>query len=97
MASDLREQIERVQSKTRVLGEKYSMLRASYDKARQEIGELKSQVLARDEAIEQLKLKVEYLTVSAAIQMDGSDLAETRAMVADLIKELDRSISDLLE
>lgn len=97
MASDIRQQIERVGNKARVLGEKYQSLRQSYLDARSEISELKAQVKARDEMLRQLNVKLEQLTIASTISASAADLDATHALIANLIRELDRCINDLLE
>ncbi len=97
MASDLQQQLENVRAKTRVVSEKYHRLKQAYDAAKGEISDLKAQILARDEELEQLKLKVEYLSIASTVRLTGEDLASTRAMVADLVREIDRCLADLRE
>jgi len=97
MASDLQQQLESVRAKTRVVGEKYHHLRDAYLAAKDEISDLKAQVLARDEEIEKLRMKVEYLSMASTVRLTGDDLAATRAMVADLVRDIDRCIADLTE
>ena len=97
MASDLKQQIERVQAKARLFGEKYHALRQSYDGALNEISDLKAQNLAQRQTIEQLQLKIEYLTVATTLTPSREDLQATRSMIANLIKEIDSCIADLIE
>ena len=42
-------------------------------------------------------MKVEYLSVASTVRLTGDDLASARTMVADLVREIDRCIADLLE
>ncbi len=97
MPSDLQQQIESVRAKTRVMVEKYHYVKDAYEAAKVEISDLKAQILARDEELEQLKLKVEYLSIASTVRITGDDLASTRAMVADLVREIDRCLADLKE
>ena len=97
MASDLQQQIERVQAKTRVLGEKYKLVKQQRDAAREEIADLRAQLLARDASVEQLKQRVEYLTVASAVNNTTGALESTRAIIAGLLRDIDRCITDLLE
>jgi len=97
MASDLQQQLESIRAKALVVVEKYDRLKLAYDTARNEIADLKAQVLARDEELERLKMKVEYLSIASTVRLTGDDLASARTMVADLVREIDRCIADLLE
>lgn len=97
MASDLQQQLERVRAKATVVTEKYAHLQKAWLGAKDEISELKAGIIARDEEIERLKLQVEYLTVASTVRLTGDDLKSTKAMIADLVREIDRCISDLRE
>lgn len=97
MAENLREQLDRVRSKASVMVEKYLRLNEAYTNAREEIADLKASILARDSEIEKLKMQVEYLSVASTVKLSGDSLASTRAMVADLVREIDRCIADLSE
>lgn len=97
MASDIQSQVERVKDKTRVLCEKYNSLRASYEAAREEISQLRATLLARDEALEQLRIKVEYLTVASNVRASSGELEQTRTLIAGLIREIDRAIADIMD
>ncbi len=97
MASDLQQQLESIRAKALVVVEKYDRLKQAYDTARNEIADLKAQVLARDEELERLKMKVEYLSIASTVRLTSDDLASARTMVADLVREIDRCIADLLE
>ncbi len=97
MASDLQNQLKTVRAKTQVVGEKYRYLRQQYDMLRAENSELKAQIRARDEELEKLKMQVEYLSIASTVRLTGDDLKATRAMVADLVREIDRCIADLME
>lgn len=97
MASDLQQQIERVQAKARVLGEKYLALRDAYDSARGEINDLKAQILARDRRLKEFEIKVEDLSVAASAEASAGSLDEARTIVAEMMREIDRCIADILE
>ena len=95
MAADLKDQLDRVRSKATVLVEKYVRLKGAYDEAHEQVARLKADVLARDKEIEQLRMKVEYLSIASTVKLSGDDLQSTRAMIADLVREIDRCIADL--
>lgn len=97
MASDLQQQIESIRAKALVVVSKYDRLKQAYADARTEISDLKAQILARDEELESLKLKVEYLSIASTVRNSGDDLASARALVADLLREIDKCIQDLLD
>ena len=97
MAVKLEQQLESIRAKALVVSEKYLHLRESYLAQKAEISDLRAQLLARDEEIQQLRTKVEYLSIASTVSLTGDDLAATRAMVADLVREIDRCLADLAE
>ncbi len=97
MAGDLQNQLQDLCVKTRLVGEKYRHIKTAYDQSREEISDLKAQILARDKEIEQLKLKVEYLSIASTVRLSADNLAATKAMVADLVREIDNCLADLKE
>lgn len=97
MARDFHTQLESLSAKMSVLMERYNSLDESYRQAREDIIQLKAAVLARDKEIEKLRLNAEYLTVAATVGTDRSNVEATREMLADLVREIDRCIADLLE
>lgn len=97
MAENLREQLERVRSKASLLVEKYLRLKEVYDAQRKEVVDLKAGMMAKDAEIEKLKMQVEYLSIASTVKLSSDDLQSTRDMVADLVREIDRCITDLSE
>lgn len=95
MASDFIEQVNRIRAKASVIVEKYAKTEEAYKAAREEITQLKAMLLARDKEIEKLRMQVEHLSIASVVKVSGDDLESTRAMVADLVREIDRCIVDL--
>ena len=97
MARDFNTQIQSLSAKMAVIAEKYSVLESQYRDAREEIIQLKAVVLAREKELQQLRLQAEYLTVATTLGSDRSSVEATRAMLADLVRDIDRCIADLME
>lgn len=95
MAVDFNEQLDLIRSKATVMVEKYSRLLKAFEEVREEANQLRSDLMARDKEIEQLRMKVEYLSIASTVKISGDDLEATRAMVADLVRDIDRCIADL--
>lgn len=97
MARDFHTQLESLGAKMTVVMERYNTLEENYRHAREEIIQLKAAVLARDKEIEKLRLNAEYLTVAATVGTERGNVEATREMLADMVREIDRCIADLLE
>lgn len=97
MASDLQQQLQRVGGKTRLIAESYARLKAETVQAKEEIGSLRAQVLALQSELDRLKVENEYLRVVSTIVPERKDLLKTKAMISELVREIDRCILDLNE
>lgn len=95
MAENLADQLARVRSKASILTEKYVRLKEAYEAERRAATGLRAELKARDAEIEQLRLKVEYLSIASTVKMGSDDVQSARAMLADLVREIDRCIADL--
>lgn len=97
MSRDFQSRLQSLSAKMTVIAQRHRMLEESYQAAREEIIQLKATVLARDKEIEQLRLKAEYLAVASTVGADRANVEATKHMLADLVREIDRCIADLLE
>lgn len=97
MATDYNDQVNRIRAKAGVIVEKYSHLKEAYSQAREEITDLRAKLIARDKEIEKLRMQVEHLSIASVVKVSGDDLELTRAMVADLVREIDRCLIDLAD
>lgn len=95
MAQDLNSQLQRVRAKASVLMEKYAVLKEAFDSQREEIEQLKAELIVKTRQIENLSMKVEHLSIASSVKLSGDDLQATRNMIADLVREVDRCIADL--
>lgn len=98
MARDFKSRIDAVSAKLLVLTERYESMEQAYEAARQEIIMLKASLLAKDKEIDQLRTRAEYLTVASNLRGGSrSDLEQAKALIADLLRDVDRCIDDLIE
>lgn len=95
MATDFNQQVDRIRAKSSLILEKYLRLKQAYDDARKELTKLKAALIARDKEIENLRMQVDHYSIASVVKASGDDLQSTRAMVADLVREIDRCIVDL--
>jgi peptidoglycan hydrolase CwlO-like protein len=67
------------------------------DNAQHTIQELLKTLKEREKEVEELKLKVNYLTMSSSIAPDNETLDKTAAIITGLVRDIDRCIADLKE
>ncbi|MBO5541239.1 MAG: hypothetical protein J5980_09870 [Muribaculaceae bacterium] len=95
MASELRERLERLQRKSAVLIEKYQALLAQSQQTAHELEEAKA-VNARLKAqVEQMEQDNQYLRMAHSVAPSPEAVAQTRAMISKLVRDIDRCISQL--
>lgn len=95
MAIDLRQQLERVNAKTTLVLEKYALMQQRLAQARAEIERLNEELRQSRQTIEDMELRLEYLTVSHTVAASGEELERAKTMIAELVREIDRCIADL--
>lgn len=97
MAIDLRQQLERVNAKTTLVLEKYALMQQRLVQARAEIERLNEELQRRRRDIEALEMKLEYLSVSHTVAPGAAELQGAKALIAELVRDIDRCIADIAD
>lgn len=97
MAVDFKQNLDRIAGKARIVTERYHALLQDKKEADRTIEELRGQLASRDKTIERLRMEVEYLRMATAIVPDRSQVAQARAVISNLVREIDRCILELNE
>jgi len=95
MAIDLQQQLERVNAKTTLVLEKYALMQQRLSQARAEIARLNDELRRSRQSIEALEMRLEYLSVSHTVASSGDELQRAKAMISELVREIDLCIADL--
>ncbi len=95
MAIDLQQQLERVNAKTTLVLEKYALMQQRLEQARAEIARLNDELRRSRQSIEALEMRLEYLSVSHTVASAGDELQRAKAMISELVREIDLCIADL--
>ena len=95
MAIDLQQQLERVNAKTTLVLEKYALMQQRLEQARAEIARLNDELRRSRQSIEALEMRLEYLSVSHTVASSGEELQRAKAMISELVREIDLCIADL--
>jgi cell division protein FtsB len=96
MAEDFQQQLERVTTKSRLVVEKYNAVCNQKAQLERELEELKSERNADKAEIDKLRVEVEYLKV-ATILSSKEDTKQVKDVISNLVREIDRCITDLTE
>ncbi|MDE6121289.1 MAG: hypothetical protein K2F63_05820 [Muribaculaceae bacterium] len=96
MALELAEQLSRLGHKAELLTTRYATLRQENQELRNELLDLQAAVKARDALIQKLEIEIEHLRVSSVIAPDSQSIHQTRALISDLVREIDACVADLI-
>ena len=97
MVSELQTTLRRLQAKSDVLLEKYHALKIEKEAVEQENDQLRSRLAQLDKEIEKLRLDYEYLQMARMITPTRESVVQSRAILAKLVQDVDKCISQLME
>lgn len=95
MAFDLQQTVDRLGEKSRFLVERYKVVAGERDEALRQVAELREELRARNRELQELRMRVEYLTVVSTIAPDREAVDKTRAVIAKMMRDIDRCLADL--
>ena len=97
MVSELQTTLRRLQAKSDVLLEKYHALKLEKEAVEQENDQLRSRLAQLDKEIEKLRLDYESLQMARMITPTRESVVQSRAILAKLVQDVDKCISQLME
>ncbi|MBO5297266.1 MAG: hypothetical protein J6B03_06690 [Candidatus Homeothermus sp.] len=97
MAGDLQQTLLRISRKAESLTERYNALYQAKKEADETIAGLEKKIAGQEEEIRILKSRVEYLTVVTTAIPDRRDVELSRARISELVREIDKCITELSE
>lgn len=95
MASDLEATLNRLSEKSRFITERFRVVSRRKDEAEARIAELEKMVRDRDRQIQLMAAEIENLRVSSVLAPTADAVNATRAVIRDLIRDIDRCIADI--
>lgn len=96
MANDLTEQLTRIGHKAELLTTRYGMLVQELRRLRADLAERDARILALQADLEHSRLEAEHLRLAANVAPTVQSLQQSRAFVADLVREIDACVDDLI-
>ena len=96
MAKDLQEQLTRIGHKAELLATRFSSLKQKNAELQERVTQLEAELHLRDTQIEKLKIELEHFKVSSVLAPTSAEAKETRAMISEIVRELDTCIADLM-
>lgn len=97
MANDLQQTLERLNRKSLNLIERYQSVLQAKQAAEKRIIELETTIDTMRNRIETLERQVEYLSVVTTAFPSREEVKRSQARISELVREIDKCISDLSE
>lgn len=97
MSADLKQRLDSLRTKPALLLKRHEMLEEAATAARQRIRELEQDNERLQKRIDLLNQENEYLRVVHSVSPSRSDAENTRALLAGLVRDIDKCIADLGE
>ena len=95
MAGKLQQRIDKIEAKGALLAERFVMLRQAKRQADEQIADMEATIAGLHRTIEDLNRQIEYLKVATVLTPDHRDVEETRAILSELVREIDKCINKL--
>lgn len=95
MAGEFQQIIDRINAKTGLILERYTIVNRQRREALARIEELEAQLRKLQGENQKLAMEVEFLKIATTIAPDRKDVENTRAMLTELVREIDKCISEL--
>lgn len=97
MSADLQKTVERLRAKMLVVSDRFSLICDQRDKALERIAALETELSAANTKVSRLEQEVEFLRIATTIAPERKDVEQTRALLTQLVRDIDKCIADLKE
>ncbi len=97
MASELQTTLDRIISKSEVLMEKYKALESSKEAVEKENEALRARLTSLDKELATLRQDYEYLQIARLVSPTREEINKNQAILAKLVQDIDKCISQLME
>lgn len=97
MAKDLAEQLSRIGHKAELLVTRYESLKDENQALRERVQELEARLISCNRTIERQSVEIEHFKISSAIAPDAATAREARTILAELVREIDACVADLMK
>lgn len=97
MAGDLQQTVERLRAKMLVVSDRFALVCDQRDRALARVAGLEADLDRHRKLVSELRQEVEFLKIATTIAPERKDVEQTRALLAELVREIDKCIADLKE
>lgn len=97
MPGELQQTTGRIAAKARILVQRYALIVTERDEALQRVSELEQVVDGLKKRVGELEQQQLYLKAAMSFAPDREDTARAKALLAEMVREIDQCISELKE
>lgn len=97
MADELQTRLQSLQSKAKLLTERYKLLMRQKQHQDNELAQLQDTVRRQQKQIELLEQQLEHLRVVSPMSVRGADMELSRAVLSQLVRDIDKCIAELTD
>lgn len=95
MAANLQHRVDKIESKAALILERYRLISQARQEAENRVRELTGTVERLERTIGDLNRQIEYLKVASVLTPDHKDVEAPRAVLSELVREIDKCINQL--
>lgn len=93
MAGNLQQRIDSLTSKASLLTDRYKAVRRAKEEAEEQVAELQAQIARLERELSAKNAEIERLKVTSVLTPDHRDVEATRALLSELVREIDKCIA----
>lgn len=97
MAGNLQQRLDSIRDKAEKLTSRYRQLSEEKRAADNLISDLRMTIRHQQRELAELRQKIEYLTVVTTITPERDKVEQTRVVLAELVREIDKCINELTQ
>ncbi len=95
MAVELQQTVSRIAAKSRIILERYELMKRQLKASAEKIDQLEHDLGRIRAENERLRSQVDYLKIAAVVAPEREDVERTRTLLSNLVREIDKCIADL--
>ncbi len=95
MAGDIQQQLERLKFKADLLTKRYVDVLSERDEAMDKIAQLEALIERQKKDLQRLEHELEYQKIATTISQSSEDVERSRAVLTELMREIDSCINEL--
>lgn len=95
MAASLHQRLDTLMLKARLLTDRYKVLQQEKRAAEERIADMQRVINTQQKELAELRQRIEYLTVVTTMTPRRDKVEQTRTVLADLVREIDKCINEL--